>query len=107
MGHRFPAVVLLCDLEDVRIGLKISLCLLAIVTLVGVVGWRSTVANNAVRGEVEQVRRHSIQALVPEGDEPPVDAKVSLSPADKRVLRYRAADGELLERDASLAAADR
>jgi len=64
VGHRFPGVVLLCDLEDVRIGLKISLCLLAIVTLVGVVGWRSTVANNAVRGQVEQVRRHSIQALV-------------------------------------------
>jgi multiple sugar transport system ATP-binding protein len=50
---------------------------------------------------------HSIQALVPEGDEPPVDATVSVSPAERRVLRYRAADGELLERDASMAAADR
>jgi multiple sugar transport system ATP-binding protein len=39
----------------------------------------------------------SVQALVAEGEEPPVDAAVSVNPADKRVLRYRAADGELLD----------
>jgi len=50
---------------------------------------------------------HSVQALVPEGEEPPVDAKVSLSPTDKRVLRYRTADGELLEPDRVAASADR
>ena len=50
---------------------------------------------------------HSVQALVPEGEEPPVDAKVSLSPTDKRVLRYRTADGELLEPDRVAAPADR
>ena len=49
----------------------------------------------------------SIQALVPEGEEPPVDTKVTISPADRRVLRYRASDGELLERDASMAPVDR
>jgi len=50
---------------------------------------------------------HSVQALVPEGEEPPVDAKVSLSPTDKRVLRYRTADGELLEPDRVAASAER
>ena len=63
-GHRVLGVVLLCGLEDVRIGLKISLCLLGIAALVGVVGWRSTVANNAVRVQVEHLRRNSIQELV-------------------------------------------
>ena len=42
-GHRLPRAVLLCGLQDVRIGLKIFLCLLGIAALVGVVGWRSTV----------------------------------------------------------------
>ena len=50
---------------------------------------------------------HSVQALVPEGEEPAVDAEVSLSPTDKRVLRYRAADGELLEPDRVAAPVDR
>jgi multiple sugar transport system ATP-binding protein len=50
---------------------------------------------------------HSIQALVPEGDEPPLDTTVSVSPTERRVLRYRASDGQLLERDQSLASADR
>jgi PAS domain S-box-containing protein len=63
-GHRVPGVVLLCGSADVRIGLKISLCLLGIAALVGVVGWRSRVANNAVRVEVKQLGRSSIQELV-------------------------------------------
>ena len=50
---------------------------------------------------------HSVQALVPEGEEPPVDTDVTVSPADRRVLRYRAADGELLEPDRVAAAVDR
>jgi multiple sugar transport system ATP-binding protein len=50
---------------------------------------------------------HSIQALVPEGEEPPVDAAVSVSPTDRRVLRYRASDGELLEADRAAEPADR
>ncbi len=39
----------------------------------------------------------SVQSLVSEGDEPPVDAEVWVTPADRRVLRYRASDGDLLE----------
>jgi len=50
---------------------------------------------------------HSVQALVPEGEEPPVDTDVTVSPADRRVLRYRASDGELLEPDRVAAAVDR
>ena len=50
---------------------------------------------------------HSVQALVPEGEEPPVDTDVTVSPADRLVLRYRAADGELLEPDRVAAAVDR
>ena len=50
---------------------------------------------------------HSVQALVPEGEEPPVDTDVTVSPADRRVLRYRASDGELLEPDRVTAAVDR
>jgi multiple sugar transport system ATP-binding protein len=50
---------------------------------------------------------HSVQALVPEGEEPPVDTHVTVSPADRRVLRYRASDGELLEPDRVAAAVDR
>ena len=49
---------------DVRIGLKISLCVLAIGALFGVVEWRATVANDAVRARVDQLRRHSVQELV-------------------------------------------
>src|SRR5262249_24321318 len=64
VDDRFPAATLLCGPEDVRIGLKISLCLLAIAALVGVVGWRSKAANNAVRVEVAHLRRNSVQALV-------------------------------------------
>jgi two-component sensor histidine kinase/HAMP domain-containing protein len=64
VGHRLPAAVLLCGPEEVRIGLKISLCLLAIAALVGLVGWRSTVVNNGVRVEVAHLRRNSVQALV-------------------------------------------
>jgi PAS domain S-box-containing protein len=52
----------------VRIGLKISLCLLGIAALVGVVGWRSRVANNAVRVQIEPLRRSSIQELVGAAD---------------------------------------
>src|SRR5262249_15576893 len=63
-GHRLPGGVLLCGPENVRIGLKISLCLLGIAVLVGLVGWRSTVANDAVRGQVEHLRRNSIQELM-------------------------------------------
>jgi PAS domain S-box-containing protein len=54
--------------EDVRIGLKIFLCLLGIAALVGVVGWRSRGANNAVRSQLEHLRRSSIQELVGAGD---------------------------------------
>jgi PAS domain S-box-containing protein len=50
--------------RGVRIGLKIFLCLLGIAALVGVVGWRSTGANNAVRSQVAHLRRNSIQELV-------------------------------------------
>jgi multiple sugar transport system ATP-binding protein len=50
---------------------------------------------------------NSVQALVPEGEEPPVDTDVTVSPADRRVLRYRASDGELLEPDRVAAAVDR
>jgi multiple sugar transport system ATP-binding protein len=50
---------------------------------------------------------HSVQALVPEGEEPAVDTDVTVSPADRRVLRYRASDGELLEPDRVAAAVDR
>jgi hypothetical protein len=50
---------------------------------------------------------HSVQALVPEGEEPPVDADVTVTPADRRVLRYQASDGELLEPDRVAAPADR
>ena len=57
-----PSCYAVC--QNVRIGLKISLCLLGIAALVGVVGWRSTVANNAVRVQVEHLRRNSIQELV-------------------------------------------
>jgi multiple sugar transport system ATP-binding protein len=39
----------------------------------------------------------SVQALVSEGEEPPVDAEVWVTPVDKRVLRYGAADGELMD----------
>jgi multiple sugar transport system ATP-binding protein len=39
----------------------------------------------------------SVQALVSEGEEPPVDDEVWVTPVDKRVLRYRAADGELMD----------
>jgi PAS domain S-box-containing protein len=67
-GHRVPRVVLLCGVEHVRIGLKIFLCLLGIAALVGVVGWRSRGANNAVRSQLEHLRRSSIQELVGAGD---------------------------------------
>ena len=50
---------------------------------------------------------HSVQALVAEGEEPPIGAQVSVSPNDRRVLHYRAADGELLQADPVAAAADR
>jgi two-component sensor histidine kinase/HAMP domain-containing protein len=59
-----PAVILLCGMVDVRIGLKISLCVLAIGALFGVVEWRATVANDAVRARIDQLRRHSVQELV-------------------------------------------
>jgi PAS domain S-box-containing protein len=59
-----PAIILLCGLVDVRIGLKISLCILAIGALFGVVEWRATVANDAVRARIDQLRRHSVQELV-------------------------------------------
>jgi two-component system, sensor histidine kinase PdtaS len=67
-GHRFLGLVLLCGVGDVRIGLKIFLCLLGIAALVGVVGWRSRGANNAVRSQLEHLRRSSIQELVGAGD---------------------------------------
>ena len=38
---------------------------------------------------------HSVQALVPDGDEPPVDSEVTLSPDERRVLFYDATSGEL------------
>ena len=63
-----PRAVLLCGVQAVRIGLKIFLCLLGIAALVGVVGWRSRGANNAVRSQVEHLRRNSIQELVGAGD---------------------------------------
>ena len=50
---------------------------------------------------------HSVQALVPEGEEPPVDTDVTVSPADRRVLSYRASDGELLEPDRVAAPVER
>ena len=50
---------------------------------------------------------HSVQALVAEGEEPPIGAQVSVSPIDRRVLHYRAADGELLQADPVAASADR
>jgi two-component sensor histidine kinase/HAMP domain-containing protein len=59
-----PAIILLCGMVDVRIGLKISMCVLAIGALFGVVEWRATVANDAVRARVDQLRRHSVQELV-------------------------------------------
>ena len=43
-----------------------------------------------------QCGEQSVQALVPEGDEPPVGTEVTVSPDDRRVLHYRASDGELL-----------
>jgi len=39
---------------------------------------------------------HSVQALVADGEEPPVDAPVRISPDDRRVLHYGAGDGELM-----------
>jgi multiple sugar transport system ATP-binding protein len=50
---------------------------------------------------------HSVQALVPEGEEPPVATDVTVTPADRRVLCYQASDGELLEPDRAAAPADR
>jgi hypothetical protein len=44
---------------------------------------------------------------VPEGEEPPVDTDVTVSPADRRVLSYRASDGELLEPDRVAAPVER
>jgi two-component sensor histidine kinase/HAMP domain-containing protein len=46
-----------------RIGLKISVCLLAIAALFALVGWRSTIANDALRVQVERLRRKSLQEL--------------------------------------------
>lgn len=51
-------------MEDVRIGFKIFLSLLSIAALVGVVGWRSTAANNTVRTELETLRRSHLQELM-------------------------------------------
>jgi len=56
-------LVLLFGMVDVRIGLKILLCIAAIATVFGVVGWRATVANDAVRSRVDQLRRNSVQEL--------------------------------------------
>jgi len=44
-----------------------------------------------------QVDGQSVQALVPEGEEPEVDTWVLIAPDPRRVLLYRAGDGELLE----------
>lgn len=43
-----------------------------------------------------QVGELSVQALVPEGEEPDVDTEVTISPDPARVLFYGAAEGELL-----------
>ena len=44
-----------------------------------------------------QVDGQSVQALVPEGEEPEVDTWVLIAPDPRRVLLYRAGDGELLD----------
>src|SRR5262249_38355540 len=62
-GVAVVGLVLLFGMVDVRIGLKISLCIAAIATVFGVVGWRATVANDAVRSRVDQLRRNSVQEL--------------------------------------------
>jgi PAS domain S-box-containing protein len=59
-----PGLVLLCGMVEVRIGLKISLCVLAIAAVFGVIGWRATVATDAVRSRVDQLRRSSVQELM-------------------------------------------
>jgi two-component sensor histidine kinase/HAMP domain-containing protein len=60
--------VLLFGLVDVGVGLKISFCLLGIAALFGVVGWRSTVATNAVRVQIERLRHTSLEELAGAGD---------------------------------------
>ncbi len=43
-----------------------------------------------------QCAGRSIQALVPEGEEPPVGTEVTITPEERRVLHYGAGDGELM-----------
>jgi two-component sensor histidine kinase/HAMP domain-containing protein len=62
-GLAVVGLALLFGMVDVRIGLKILLCIAAIATVFGVVGWRATVANDAVRSRVDQLRRNSVQEL--------------------------------------------
>ena len=47
-----------------RIELKVFAPLLAIAALIGLVAWRTTVANEALRGDVEDLRRGSLQELL-------------------------------------------
>jgi PAS domain S-box-containing protein len=67
-GLAGPRGCLLFGPVDVGVGGKISLCLLGIAALFGVVGWRSVVATDAVRVQVERLRRSSIDELTAAGD---------------------------------------
>lgn len=63
-GNRQGTARLLWRGTAVRIWFKIALSCLGIAALVGVVGWRSGVTNDAVRAEVEHIAHSSVRELM-------------------------------------------